>query len=151
MRRTALFCLLFAFLFLGNLHAQHVYPEKFDHCYLDEFKYEETSIIAQIDYEDLKKVVTEGWDSKMLKGAEGNLGLQILVDRRGKSCLMSVRNDTNLKMKKMNLEENINNHLQWKGQSEKISVIMVLNFEKGEISIKRLGTKDMINLVEIDN
>ena len=151
MRRTTLFCLLFAFLFLGNLHAQHVYPEKFDHCYLDEFKYEETSIIAQIDYEDLKKVVTEGWDSKMLKGAEGNLGLQILVDRRGKSCLMSVRNDTNLKMKKMNLEENINNHLQWKGQSEKISVIMVLNFEKGEISIKRLGTKDMINLVEIDN
>ena len=151
MRRTTLFCLLFAFLFLGNLHAQHVYPEKFDHCYLDEFKYEETSIIAQIDYEDLKKVVTEGWDSKMLKGAEGNLGLQILVDRRGKSCLMSVRNDTNLKMKKMNLEENINNHLQWKGQSEKISVIMVLNFEKGEISIKRLGTKDMVNLVEIDN
>ena len=151
MRRTALFCLLFAFLFLGNLHAQHVYPEKFDHCYLDEFKYEETSIIAQIDYEDLKKVVTEGWDSKMLKGAEGNLGLQILVDRRGKSCLMSVRNDTNLKMKKMNLEDNINNHLQWKSQSEKISVIMVLNFEKGEISIKRLGTKDMINLVEIDN
>lgn len=151
MRRPTIFLLLTALFTIGSLKAQYVYPEKFEHCYLDEFKFEETSIIAQIDNEEIKKVLTEGWDSKMLKGAEGNLGLQILVDRQGKSCLMSVRNDTNLKMKKMNLEEKINNNLKWKGQSDKISAILVLHFEKGEISIKRLGTTDMRTLTEIDN
>ena len=135
---------------IGTLKAQHVYPEKFDHCYLDEFKFEETSIIAEIDNEVLKEVITKGWDAKMLKGAEGNLGIQVLVDRQGRSCLMSVRNDTNLKLKKLNLEENVNEHLKWKGQSQKISAILVLQFEKGEITIKRLGTKDMQNLVEIN-
>jgi len=150
MRRPTIFLLLATVFAMANLNAQHVYPEKFDHCYLDEFKFEETSIIAQIDNEEIKKVVTKGWDAKMLKGAEGNLGLQILVDRQGRSCLMSVRNDTNLKMKKMNLEENINNNLKWKGQQDKISAILLLQFEKGEITIKRLGTTDMVNLVEIN-
>lgn len=139
-----------AFMAIGTLKAQYVYPEKFENCYLDEFKFEETSIIAEVDNELLKAAVTKGWDAKMLKGAEGNLGLQILVDRQGKSCLMSVRNDSNLKLKKLNLEENINEHLKWKGQSEKISAILVLHFEEGEITIKRLGTTDMRNLVEIN-
>lgn len=139
-----------AFMVIGTLKAQYVYPEKFDNCYLDEFKFEETSIIAEVDNELLKAAVTKGWDAKMLKGAEGNLGLQILVDRQGKSCLMSVRNDSNLKLKKLNLEENVNEHLKWKGQSEKISAIVVLQFEEGEITIKRLGTTDMRTLVEIN-
>ncbi|WP_420387549.1 hypothetical protein [Roseivirga sp.] len=131
-----------------GLKAQYVYPEKFDHCYLDEFKFEETEIIAEVDDEKLKEAIIAGWDSKMLNKGEGNLGLQILVDRKGNSCLMSVRNDTNMKMKKMNLVENID-QLKWKGQADKISAIILLHFDQGEITIKRLGTKDMVNLVEI--
>lgn len=129
--------------------AENVCKEKFDNCYLDEFKFEETSIIAEIEDEVLTQVITEGWDDKMLKKAEGYLGLQILVDRRGKSCLMSVRNDTNMKLKKMNLNENIDNNLKWKGQEDKISVIVLLQFEGDQITVKRLGTTDMVNLVEI--
>lgn len=151
MRRTAIFCLLASFIIVPMVQAQHVYPEKFDNCYLDEFKFEETSIIAETDNEKLKEVITMGWDKKMLKGAEGFLGLQILVDKKGTSCLMSVRNDTNLKMKKMNLEANINENLKWKGQADKISAILLLEFKEGEITIKRLGTTDMRNLTEIDN
>lgn len=132
-----------------GLKAQYVYPEKFDHCYIDEFKFEETEIIAEVDDEKLKEAIIAGWDSKMLDKGEGNLGLQVLVDRKGNSCLMSVRNDTNMKMKKMNLVENIG-QLKWKGQTDKISAIILLHFEKGEITIKRLGTTDMVNLVEIN-
>lgn len=149
MRQTTILCLLTALFSIVNLNAQHVYPEKFENCYLDEFKFEETSIIAEIDNDVMLEVITAGWDEKMLSKAEGFLGLQILVDRRGKSCLMSVRNDTNMKLKKMNLNENIDTNLKWKGQSEKISAIVLLQFEKGEITVKRLGTTDMVNLTEI--
>ncbi|GHE67630.1 hypothetical protein GCM10011340_23990 [Roseivirga thermotolerans] len=141
--------MLFTFLCLPGLYGQYVYPERFENCYLDEFKYEETRIIAEIDNEKLKSVITSGWDYKMLKKAEGFLGLQILVDRKGGSCLMSVRNDTNMKLKKMNLEANVNENLKWKGQSDKISAIVLLEFKDGEIVVKRLGTTDMRNLVEI--
>ncbi len=141
--------MLFTFLCLPGLYGQYVYPERFENCYLDEFKYEETRIIAEIDNEKLKSVITSGWDDKMLKKAEGFVGLQILVDRKGGSCLMSVRNDTNMKLKKMNLEANVNENLKWKGQSDKISAIVLLEFKDGEIVVKRLGTTDMRNLVEI--
>ncbi|MEC7752478.1 MAG: hypothetical protein VYB44_00490 [Bacteroidota bacterium] len=149
MRRSAFYGMLFTFLCLPGLYGQYVYPERFENCYLDEFKYEETRIIAEIDNEKLKSVITSGWDDKMLKKAEGFLGLQILVDRKGGSCLMSVRNDTNMKLKKMNLEANVNENLKWKGQSDKISAIVLLEFKDGEIVVKRLGTTDMRNLVEI--
>ena len=51
--------------------------------------------------------------------------------------------------KKMNLEANVNENLKWKGQSDKISAIVLLEFKDGEIVVKRLGTTDMRNLVEI--
>jgi len=87
----------------------------------------------------------------MLKGAEGFLGLQILIDNRGRSCLMSVRNDTNLKLKKMNLEENVNNNMKWQTVAKKVSAIILLEFDGEEIDVKRLGTVDNVNLVEIKN
>lgn len=151
MRRSAIFCVLMLAVAITHLRAQYVFPEKFEHCYLDEFKFEETALVAEVDDDLLKAAITTGWDSKMLKGVAGNLGLQILVDRKGVSCLMSVRNNTNLKLKKMNLEENINTILKWKGQSDKISAIVVLEFDKGEISLKRFGTTDMRTLTEIKN
>lgn len=50
---------------------------------------------------------------------------------------------------KMKLNENIDNNLKWKGQEDKISVIVLLQFEGDQITVKRLGTTDMVNLVEI--
>lgn len=133
----------------GKLHAQFVYPEKYDQCYLDEFKFETDKILAKIDDQKLIETITLGWSKKMKTEAEGNLGLQILVDRRGQSCLVSLRNDTNLKVKKMNLSKNINNNLKWSRMSDKISAIILLQFNEGEITLKRLGTEDMVNLLEI--
>ena len=58
---------------------------------------------------------------------------------------------SNMKPKKMNLEGNINDHLEWQRLANKISVIILLEFDGENISVKRLGTLDMVNLVEIDN
>lgn len=134
-----------------SAYSQHIYPEVYDNCYLDEFIFEQEKIIVPQEDQRIKEVVMMGWDKKMTNGADGILGLQILIDNRGRSCLMSVRNDTNLKLKKMNLEENINNNLKWQTVSKKVSAIILLEFDGEDISVKRLGTVDMVNLVEIKN
>ena len=149
MKKIVLLCLTL-FLASASLQAQYVYPERFeDNCYLDEFEYESTEIIAKLDESVLIETITQGWSEKMIKGAEGNLGMQILVDERGRSCLVSVRNDTNLKLKKLNLIENVG-QLKWNRLSEKISAIVVFVFEEGEIQVKRLGTTDQKTLTEIN-
>lgn len=129
--------------------AQHAYPEVTNNCYLDQFTLESDSIIAKIDNAKIIEAVTQGWDAKMKSKIEGVLGLQILVDNRGNSCLISYRNDTNQKAKKMNIEGNVNDNLKWPRQPVKISAIAVLEFKDGEITVKRMGTKDYVNLIEL--
>lgn len=133
------------------VYGQNVYPIATNNCYLDEFILESDSIIAQASTEKIIEAVTASWDDKMKDKIEGVLGLQILVDHRGNSCLVSYRNDTNQKPKKLNLEANINDNLQWPRQAKKVSAIVVMEFAKGEITVKRMGTKDYVNLVELDH
>ncbi|OEJ99939.1 hypothetical protein [Roseivirga misakiensis] len=147
-----LFIVIFLSLgFTSQLSAQHVYPIKFDDCYLDQFKFETDLIRVKVDQKELIDKITAGWTSKMINKAVGDLGLQILVDKRGNSCLVSVRNDTNMNLKKMNLSKNINSKLKWTGTGDKISALVLLQFKDGTITTKRLGTVDMKNLTEIIN
>jgi hypothetical protein len=135
--------------FCVQVYAQNAYPEATNNCYLDQFTLESDAIIAKIDNQKIIDAVTKSWDAKMLKKIEGVLGLQILVDNRGNSCLISYRNDTNQKSKKLNIENNVNDNLKWPRQSTKISAIAVLQFKEGKITAKRMGTTDYVNLVEI--
>lgn len=151
MYRSIIFAFALSIGLISEVTAQFVYPTKFDNCYLDQFNFETDELIAKIDTNILIETITKGWTSKMKKGALGDLGLQILVDKRGNSCLVSVRNDTNIKLKKMKLSANINNELDWPRQPNKISTLILFQFKEGEISVKRLGTIDKINLTEIKN
>ncbi len=130
--------------------SQNVYPEATNHCYLDQFLLESDKIIAKIDNDKIIEAVTGNWDSKTKDKIEGVLGLQILVDNRGNSCLVSFRNDTNQKTKKLNIEANVNDNLKWPRQPKKVSAIVVLEFSKGEIKARRMGTTDYVNLVELN-
>uniref|UniRef100_UPI0040489269 hypothetical protein n=1 Tax=Roseivirga sp. TaxID=1964215 RepID=UPI0040489269 len=146
--------LFIALLFLGfgtQAFSQHVYPEVIDNCYLDQFIFESDSTIAKLDKDKIIEVITAGWDEKTLKNADGVLSLQVLVNNRGASCLMSIQNETNMKTKKMNLTETINDNLKWPRMPQKVSVLMVLTFDKGEIDLKRLGTKDKKTLIALDH
>lgn len=142
----------FTALLLGLSQAafsQNVYPEVTNHCYLDQFLLESDSIIAKIDKDKVIEAITGNWDAKIKNKIEGILGMQILVDNRGNSCLVSYRNDTNQKAKKMNIEGNVNDNLKWPRQPKKVSAIVVLEFKKGEIIVRRMGTTDYVNLVEL--
>lgn len=148
MKKVLFFTLLLSCFCLKS-PAQHVYPEVYDHCYLDEFEFETDKLIARMKPNTLIETVSQSWSKKMVDKAEGYLGLQILVDKRGNSCLVSVRNDTNLNLKKLDLNKSIADNLKWPRMSGKICVIVLLEFKDGQISMKRLGTQDMRNLVEI--
>ena len=128
---------------------QHVFPDVIDNCYLDQFVYETDEILAKLEDEKIIETVTASWDEKTKKNAEGILGFQVLVDNRGTSCLMSIRNETNIKTKKMNLAGSINDNLKWPRMQQKVSVIVVMEFKEGEITMKRMGTKDMKTLTEV--
>ena len=65
------------------------------------------------------------------------------------SCLMSIRNETNIKTKKMDLTNSINDNLKWPRMQQKVSVIVVMEFKEGEITMKRMGTLDMKTLTEV--
>ncbi len=131
--------------------SQNVYPEATNHCYLDQFLLESDAIIAKNDNEKIIEAITGNWDDKIKNKIEGVIGLQILVDNRGSSCLVSYRNDTNQKVKKLNLEANVNDNLKWPRQPKKVSAIVVLEFKKGKITARRMGTTDYVNLVELKN
>tara|TARA_A100000171_G_scaffold35578_1_gene34120 strand:- start:659 stop:1123 length:465 start_codon:yes stop_codon:yes gene_type:complete len=149
MKTIRLFFLLLCFCFSHQAFAQHVFPDVVDNCYLDQFVYETDEILAKLDNEKIIEVVTASWDEKTKKNAEGILGFQVLVDNRGTSCLMSIRNETNIKTKKMNLVSSINDNLKWPRMQQKVSVIVVMEFKDGEITMKRMGTKDMKTLTEV--
>ncbi|MFT6216114.1 MAG: hypothetical protein ACJAS3_002522 [Roseivirga sp.] len=149
MKAFKYFLAIVLFGFSTEAFSQHVYPEVIDNCYLDQFVYESDSIIAKLENEKIIEVITGSWDAKTKKNAEGFLGVQILVNNRGASCLMSVKNNTNIKTKKMNLANSINDNLKWPRMPQKVSVIAVLTFEDGKIELKRMGTKDNKNIIEI--
>ena len=151
MKATRYFFITLLLCVVQAAFSQNVYPEATNHCYLDQFVLESDSIIAKIDNEKIIEAVTGSWDAKTKSKIEGVLGLQILVDNRGNSCLVSFRNDTNQKAKKLNLESNVNDNLKWPRQPKKVSAIVVLEFNKGEITARRMGTTDYVNLVELEN
>ena len=149
MKTTRLFMMLICCVLSSQAFGQHVFPDVIDNCYLDQFVYETDEILAKLDNEKIIETVTASWDEKTKKNAEGILGFQVLVDNRGTSCLMSIRNETNIKTKKMNLASSINDNLQWPRMQQKVSVIVVMEFKEGEITMKRMGTKDMKTLTEV--
>ena len=151
MKATRYFFITLLLCLVQAAFSQNVYPEATNHCYLDQFVLESDSIIAKIDNEKIIEAVTGNWDAKTKSKIEGVLGLQILVDNRGNSCLVSYRNDTNQKAKKLNLESSVNDNLKWPRQPKKVSAIVVLEFDKGEITARRMGTTDYVNLVELEN
>lgn len=122
-----------------NVGAQHLFPEKFDGCVTDRFALEKDSTDAKIDDEVLVGTVMRAMDEKTRQKISGVLTLQIIVDTEGTSCLISARNDTNVRTRKMNLKEVIDRDLVWDNPKKKVAAIVVLRFSEEGVSFKRLG------------
>ena len=131
--------LLFLLTAFSKSYTQNLFPEKFDNCNTDHFSLESDTITAKIQDEQLLNIFKQSFDQKTIDKLRGNLSLQIIVDLEGNSCLISLKNETNIKSKKLNLKQNIDSNLKWDKPQKKVAAIIVFIFEENRLKFLRLG------------
>ncbi len=129
-----LFIINFAF-------GQHLYPEKYDECKLSRFCLDCGDTKAEPPQDFVSDFISN-LNEKSLRKIKGSIIVQILVDSIGKPCLLSAKNETNVKSKKLRLLNGISNTKNWlpaitKGKAEQASVSLFLIFKDGQLSIRR--------------
>lgn len=132
------------------LNSQNIFPEKFDGCNTEQFSIENDSVIAKINPQEFIKIIFSNVDAKIKGKIDGSLSFQIVVDKDGKSCLLSLENKTNIKTKALNLKTTIDNNLTWSIPKERVSPIIILKFKNREVFFTRLGLNGNIGWHEID-
>lgn len=127
---------------LSTAFGQHLYTEKFDGCQLSRFCLDCGDTKAQPP-NSIADEILKNLDSKSLKKISGNIVIQVIVDTLGTPCLLSAKNETNVKTDKLKLKYAIDNTGKWrpaigKDNLEKASVSLKLIFENNRISIERV-------------
>lgn len=143
-----LFIINFAF-------GQHLYPEKYDECKLSRFCLDCGDTKAEPPADFVTDFLSN-LNEKSLKKIKGSIVVQILIDSIGKPCLLSAQNETNIKSKKLKLQDGINNTNNWlpaitKEKAESASVSLLLIFEDGKLAIRRrnFDTKNQSNMKSV--
>ena len=133
--------LIFLLLFCVSLgiQAQNIFEAKFEGCNTDRFATEKDSIEVKSTDKDLVYVLANNLKKENVKKIKGLLSCQIIVDLNGKSCLLSVDNETNISTEKLNLKEIIDQNLSWEKPVEKTSVIVAIMFYGKSVQKKRIG------------
>lgn len=131
--------LFFVLLFQNWAIAQHILPIKYYGCSSTSFSLESDSIVANIDLNDFKEVILSGIDTKFRSNLRGTISMQIIVDLKGNSCLLSIENKTNIETKNLNLKNTVDSKLKWVKPIKTVSTLVVMLFGENRISIKRLG------------
>ncbi|MGK7392311.1 MAG: hypothetical protein ACNS60_18300 [Candidatus Cyclobacteriaceae bacterium M2_1C_046] len=123
----------------GNSFSQHIFPDAYIGCNTDRFTMESDSTIAKIDDAELLQVLKSGFSNKAKEKIKGKLSLQLIIDAQGNSCLISLKNETNIRTKKLKLKETIDTNLKWNRPDRKVAVILILDFEGPEVTFTRFG------------
>ena len=131
--------LLILFSLSFGSQAQNIFDEKFEGCNTDRFATEKDSIKVRETDKDLVYVLANNLETENVRKIKGLLSFQIIVDLNGKSCLLSVDNETNIPTEKLNLKEIIDNNLNWEKPIEKTSVIVAIMFYGTSVQKKRIG------------
>lgn len=134
-------CLFFLLITLG-VQGQNLFNEKFDGCITDYFTTEKDSVVVRPLEKDIISVLKEHMSAKNVSKIKGGFAVQIIVDLEGKSCLISVLNETNISTSELNLKEIIDSYLFWEKPKEKTSVMISLHFKGNSVKIVRLGLSD---------
>ncbi|WP_121667343.1 hypothetical protein [Mesonia aquimarina] len=132
-----IFLLLFCISF--GIEAQNIFEVKFEGCNTDRFATEKDSIEVKSIDKDLVYVLANNLEKENVQKIKGLLSCQIIVDLNGKSCLLSVNNETNISTEKLNLKEIIDQNLSWEKPVEKTSVIVAIMFYGKSVEKKRIG------------
>lgn len=130
---------LFLFFATNSAIAQNLFPEKFDGCTTDQFALESDTTTAKFDSDEFIIQLTKHFGTKLSKKIKGELQLQIIVDLEGNSCLISLKNETNVKTEKLDLKKWIDESVKWQIPTKKVSPIIYLDFSKSGIKFSRIG------------
>lgn len=100
-------------LFIMNFSfGQYLYPEKFEGCNINDFFLDGGDIKAEPPL-DFNLQLISNLNSIYLKVVKGTIEVQILVDTVGNPCLLSAKNNSNVKTKKLDLQYAINKVSKW--------------------------------------
>jgi hypothetical protein len=148
--KTFLFLILLH-LFSQSIYAQYLFEKKYEGCNTSSFALESDSATAKVSDNEIMRIIATSIDSKSIRKISGYLLLQILVNEDGSSCLLSLENKTNVKTKKLNLKEAIDDQLKWSPIDKKVSAIVSVKFINQSIGIKRLGFNGFTGIHELKN
>jgi len=99
----------------------------------------ESDYITIQPVEDLIEVLSINMEQETIEKIRGVLFMQVLVDQKGRSCLLSAKNSTNIATEKLFLKDLIDQNLFWQWPDEKTAVVIGLNFHENEVQFLRIG------------
>ena len=151
MKNKLILLLIISIITIGKVSSQSLFPEKFEGCKTDRFALESDTTTAKVDNEELIKFIADGFPEKLRNKIRGKLTLQVIVDLDGNSCLLSVKNDTNIKTEELGLKKIIDNNLVWNKPDKKVAAVVLLGFTRKEMKLKRLGMNAKRGVHELIN
>ncbi len=134
---------------VSSARAQQIFMEKLTLCNATPFVMETDTTTAKVADTTFIRIIKQSFDPRIKTVIQGKLLLQILVDQRGRSCLLSYENNTNLPNHVMKLEETINKELFWSVVPQVTCAVVRVTITKDEISIKRLGINQNKTWIEL--
>jgi hypothetical protein len=141
---------IFALLFTIQTYCQNIFDEKYDGCDTEYFKTESDTTSVEMA-SDFVKTLSSNFDDETVKKIRGILSLQIIVGTDGKSCLLSLDNETNVETSKLAIKSIIDENLLWEKPKEKVSVIVAAKFYGNAVEVKRLGISKEKGFHELTN
>jgi hypothetical protein len=136
-----IFLTLIGLFFINLTFGQHLYPEKFEGCNTNRFCLDCGDTKAEPPTDFGNELITN-LNSKSLMKINGTIEVQILIDTVGNPCLLSAKNSSNVKSKKLKLQYGINNTSKWtpaisEGKPTQSSVSLLITFKDGRYSLQR--------------
>ena len=131
--------IIIVFLISGISYCQNIFEEVFDNCDTSRFALESEEVSIRKEHSDIIDVVSSGLSEMVKNEIRGVVKLKVIVGLDGKSCLLSLENNSNIKLDLEKLKGTINENLIWEIPNERVSPIILINFKKRKIIIKRLG------------
>ena len=134
--------------FAVNLNAQNIFPVKLDNCKTEKFCLDCGDVKAGYIEQDFLQLQNELQESLDLKGLKGAIQFQVLVDSKGKACVLS-HTDQSKNPITAKIVEKLNKFKNWspavtdgkKEEKSSINLVFIINENKIKGNIERVDVK----------
>ncbi len=122
-----------------SLNAQNIFPVKLDNCKTSKFCLDCGDVKAGFEEQEFLKLQTKLKESLNLSGIKGVVKFQILIDSKGKACVLSHTDQSNNPISLKIIEE-LNNFKKWTPaitagkKEEKSSINMIFSINENKIT-----------------